>query len=280
MRGPNLDLKTAIIDRMAAQSPSGVWTPVDFLDLGSREAVDQALHRLAASKDIRRIARGLYDLPGTNKLTGKPTVANHRAVIDAIGRRDQARMVVDGITAANDLGLTDAVPARVVVFADARLRPIKLGNLTIEFKHAAPSRLYWAGRPAMRVVQALYWLRDLLAANRDRTMLLKRLTAILNDPEHGAAIRDDLREGLPALPEWMQPVVRELLARHDRQDDHAVHDGEHRDHGGGDRHGRAAAAADDDDGDGSDDRAATQNDDEDDKQHDRRAVRKRVRVRR
>ena len=42
-------------------------------------------------------------------------------------------MVVDGITAANDLGLTDAVPARAVVFTDARLKPIKLGNLTIKF---------------------------------------------------------------------------------------------------------------------------------------------------
>lgn len=279
MRGPNLDLKTAIIDRMAAQSPSGVWTPVDFLDLGPREAVDQALHRLAASKDIRRIARGLYDLPATNKLTGKPTVANHRAVIDAIGRRDQARIVVDGITAANDLGLTDAVPARVVVFADARLRPIKLGNLTIEFKHAAPSRLYWAGRPAMRVVQALYWLRDLLAANRDRSTLLNRLTAILNNPDHGAAIRDDLRDGLPALPEWMQAIVRELLAR---QDDYAEHDGEQRDHGGDDRHRRAAGDEDEhDDGDGSDHRAVIRNDDDDDdKQHDRRALHKRTRVRR
>src|SRR5258708_35332682 len=119
MRGPNLDLKTAIIDRMVAQSPSGVWTPVDFLDLGSREAVDQALHRVAASKDIRRIARGLYDLPQLNKLTGKPTVANYRAVIDAIGRRDQARMVVDGFTAAKYPGLTAAVPGRRGVFADA-----------------------------------------------------------------------------------------------------------------------------------------------------------------
>jgi hypothetical protein len=272
MRGPNLDLKTAIIDRMAAQSPSGAWTPVDFLDLGSREAVDQALHRLAASKDIRRIARGLYDLPGTNKLTGKPTVANHRAVIDAIGRRDQARMVVDGITAANDLGLTDAVPARVVVFADARLRPIKLGNPTIEFKHAAPSRLYWAGRPAMRVVQALYWLRDLLAANRDRSTLLNRLTGILNNPDHGAAIRDDLRDGLSALPEWMQAIVRELLAC---QDDYAKHGGEQRDHGGDDHH-------DEDERDDRDDgqhRTVKRNDNEDDKQHDR-AIRRRTRVRR
>lgn len=245
MRGPTLDLKAAIAARMVGRSPSGVWTPVDFLDLGPREAIDQALHRLTAAKDIRRIARGLYDLPRMNKLTGKPTVADYRAIIDALSRRDQARMLVDGITAANDLGLTDAVPARVVVFADARLRPIKLGNLTIEFKHAAPSRLYWAGRPAMRVVQALYWLRDLLAANRDRAMLLRRLTAILNDPDHGNAIGDDLRAGLSTLPEWMQEIVRELLDHDDQHDGDANRDGEHR----GDANNYAAAADDDGGGD-------------------------------
>lgn len=31
----------------------------------------------------------------------------------------------------------------------------------------APLRLYWAGSPAMRVVQALYWLNDALEDNRD-----------------------------------------------------------------------------------------------------------------
>jgi hypothetical protein len=34
-------------------------------------------------------------------------------------------MLVDGLTAANDLGLSDAVPAKVVVHTDARLRPAK-----------------------------------------------------------------------------------------------------------------------------------------------------------
>jgi hypothetical protein len=213
MRGLGLDLRTAILDRMSAQSSTGVWTPVDFLDLGSREAVDQALHRLTASKDLRRIVRGLYDKPGTNRLTGKPTYPDYQHVVDALARRDQVRMVVDGITAANDLGLTDAVPARAVVLTDARLKPIKLGNLTIKFQHAAPSRLHWAGHPAMRLVQALYWLRDLLPRDLDR--IRARLVSVLEDPAHGSAIRDDLRQGLPALPEWMQTIVRDLLRRTD-----------------------------------------------------------------
>jgi hypothetical protein len=32
-------------------------------------------------------------------------------VIEAMARRDQTRLLVDGITAANDIGLTDAVAA-------------------------------------------------------------------------------------------------------------------------------------------------------------------------
>lgn len=209
LRGPSLDVRSAIQDRIAATS-ARAWTPVDFLDLGPRAAIDKALQRLAIAGKIRRIVRGLYDTPRINKLTGRPTAPDTRAVIDAIARRDQARIIVDGLTAANDLGLTTAVPAHVTVFTDNRLRSIKLGNQMITFKQAAPSRLYWAGRPAMRIVQALYWLKDLLPSDRDRIMV--RLKRILSDPDSGSAIRDDLKDGLPAMPIWMQSLVRQLLA--------------------------------------------------------------------
>ncbi len=211
MRGPSLDLKTQIADRIAHQARPRVWTPVDFLDLGPRDAVDKALQRLARSGAVRRIDRGLYDRPKGNRLTGKLTVPDYRAVIDAIARRDQTRMLVDGMTAANDLGLSDAVPGRVVVHTDARLRPLRLGNLTITFRPTAPSKLFWAGRPAMRVVQALHWLRDAMSKTDDRNRILQRLRTILADPQHGAAMRADLADGLPTLPAWMQDLVRDLL---------------------------------------------------------------------
>jgi hypothetical protein len=210
MRGHALNLKSAILDRMS-KNDAEVWSAADFVDLGPRGAVDVALHRLVASGDVRRISRGLYDKPGINQLTGKPTYPDYRRVIDALSRRDRIRMVVDGITAANDLGLTDAVPARATVLTDARLRPIKLGNLTIKFQHATPSRLYWADHPAMRVVQALHWLRDMLPTNKNQ--IFKRLLAILRDPSHGKEIQNDLRSGLSTLPEWLQEIVRDLLKR-------------------------------------------------------------------
>src|SRR6266508_2016355 len=177
-RGQALDLRNQLQSRVATR-PYSVWTPVDFLDLGPRAAVDKALQRLARSGDIARIDRGLYFRPRKSALTGKPTHPDQKVVIDAITRRDQTRIVVDGLTAANDLGFTTAVPARVTVLTDARLRPVEMGKQRIVFQTVAPRRLYWAGRPAMRVVQALYWLRALLDSGD--AQLLRRLRAILAD---------------------------------------------------------------------------------------------------
>ena len=204
------DLRSKLLARVASQ-PDEVWTPADFADLGGRAAVDKTLQRLAAAGELRRIDRGLYDRPRKNSLTGRPTVPDYRAVIRAVTRRDQARAVVDGMTAANDLGLTTAVPARIEVLVDARLKPIKLGKQEIHFKFAAPSRLYWADRPAMRVVQALYWMQDMLSHDDERDRVGDVLRRLFADPKHGKAIRDDLRAGLSALPIWMQEFLRDLV---------------------------------------------------------------------
>ena len=213
------DLKMQIAGRIQA-SPDAVWTPVDFLDLGSREAVDKALQRLAFADQLRRLDRGLYDRPRHNRMTDKLSVPDYRRVIQAVARRDQAPMLVDGMTAANDLGLSDAVPGKIIVHTGARLRPIKLGKQTIAFRPTAPSKLFWAGRPAMRIVQALHWLRDALSDPNDRRRIVKRLRAIFTDPDQGHTIVADLTDGLPTLPAWMQDFLRPLLTDDDGDDDH------------------------------------------------------------
>jgi hypothetical protein len=202
------DLKSNISSLIDVAGSGHVWVPADFAQFGSRDAIDKALQRMVRSGELRRIDRGLYDRPTLSKLTKRPTTPDYRAIVEAIARRDQLRLLVDGMTAANDLGLTDAVPARVTVHTDARRRSIKLDNLTIEFKPTAPSRLYWAGRPAMRVVQALHWMKDMLASDRKR--ILGQLAKLLADPAHGAAIRQDLLAGFSVMPAWMQDVVRDL----------------------------------------------------------------------
>ncbi|WP_371125949.1 DUF6088 family protein [Bosea sp. (in: a-proteobacteria)] len=207
---PATDLRRRLMARIDA-TPAEVWTPSDFADLASRAAIDKTLQRLVAAGELRRIDRGLYDKPRKSNLTGKTVVPDYRAVIRAVTRRDQARVVVDGMTAANDLGLTTAVPARIEVLIDARLKPITLGKQVIHFKSAAPSRLYWAGRPGMRVVQALYWMQDMMSTEDDRRSVENQLRRLLTAPKHGKEIREDLRAGLSAMPIWMQDFLRPLL---------------------------------------------------------------------
>lgn len=203
-------LPTQILDRISAE-PAKVWTPGDFADAGSREAVDKALQRLAKSGELRRIERGLYDKPRLNKLTEKPSAPDYRSVIEAVARRDKARFVVDGMTAANTLGLTNAVPAKIEVLVDARLKPIELGNQKIVFKHAAPSRLYWAGRPGMYLVQALHWVHDAMQGETERSKVDRTIRKLLTDSDGGPKLTEDLRIGLSAMPIWMQDILRKPI---------------------------------------------------------------------
>ena len=202
-------------DRLRARvddAPRQVWTPTDFVDFGNRAAVDKALQRMVTSGQLRRIARGLYDKPSQNALTGKSTVPDYRAVIDAIARRDQVRWLIDGMTAANTLGLTNAVPAKIEVLVDARLKLVTLDNQKIAFKQAAPSRLYWAGRPGMYLVQALHWLHDVMSNDAEREPVRKTVRRMLADKEAGPALLDDLKGGLSAMPIWMQAILRGPLS--------------------------------------------------------------------
>jgi len=175
-----------------------------WISVRTRSAVDKALQRLALSGDLRRIDRGICDVPRVNALTGQPSTPNYSSIIGAVTRREKARFLPDGMTAANQLGLTDAVPAKITVHTDARLRPIQLHRLVIDFKLTAPSRLYWAGRPAMRIVQALHWLHDMLPADGDS--ILKKIRKILEDPKQGKSLARPTARARCPLPMRFFPL--------------------------------------------------------------------------
>ena len=205
------DLKSRIFKRIDTGAARGVWTAADFLDLATRDAVDKTLQRLVAGGQLRRIDRGLYDRPSFNGLTKASNAPDPRQVIEAIARRDQIRVLVDGMTAANDLGLTNAVPAKIVVHTDSRLKTVRLGNLDITFRTAAASKLYWAGRPAMRVIQALHWLRDTMGDVNEDRKLRRKLSHLLWSDRGGDRLRADLQDGMSTLPAWMQDYLKPIL---------------------------------------------------------------------
>ena len=56
-------IDSKILIRIYGRRKGCVVIPGDFLDLGSRQAVDLALHRMAKKGMLRRLTRGLYDYP-------------------------------------------------------------------------------------------------------------------------------------------------------------------------------------------------------------------------
>src|SRR5947207_2227305 len=60
----------AMLVRIKARGNGWVFSPTDFIDLGSRDAVDKALSRMAATGTIRRVVRGLYDVPRQHPVVG------------------------------------------------------------------------------------------------------------------------------------------------------------------------------------------------------------------
>lgn len=204
-------LKEPLLQRIN-QGPHKVWMPIDFYDIGNRSIIDKTLQRLTHNHELRRIDRGFYDRPKINRLTGQKEAPDYHAIIDAVARRDQVRILLDGMSCANDLGLTNAVPGQVTILTDGRLRPITIGNLTIHFKLTAPSKLYWAGRPAMRIIQSLYWLGDVFKKD-DTTQkdIFKKLHTLLTNSIKSNEICADLKAGLHTLPTWMQDYLKELL---------------------------------------------------------------------
>lgn len=192
-----------IMEKVSAQG-SGKWvcTPKDFLDLGSRVAVDQALHRLVKADRLRRVGHGLYDRPWFSEVLKRPAPVDLDAAVAALARRDGARIIPDGLTAANRLGLTNAVPAKASYVTDGHSRILKIDGRTVRFRHAGPRVMQWAGKPSAPVVQALRWLGPDAAKDAQVVSTLRRLL-----PDH---VKRDLFENSRDLPGWAMPLARSI----------------------------------------------------------------------
>jgi len=163
-----------------------VVTPKDFLDLASRDAVDQALTRLVKRRSLLRIGRGLYHLPRVNKQLGIDVPPDLDVVAQAIGRQTGSRIAPSHAVVANSVGLTTQVPAKPVYLTDGRTRKVRVGNHTILFKHVAGKRLLDGNQASSLVIQAI------LANGRDtlRKQDIDTLRQRLTLPQRRRLLRD------------------------------------------------------------------------------------------
>lgn len=203
---------TTIHDRLERRLRRGgrgkVFTPKDFLDIGSREAVDQTLSRLVKAGTIQRIGRGLYFYPRMNRRLGLVIPPDVDAVADAVARQTGSRIVPSGATAANRLGLSPQVPGRFVYLTDGRSRTVRVGKTVLTFRHVTPKELPAGHRDSATVVQALHHLgRDAVDA-----AVVTRLRQALPEASLGR-LRHDARY----TTDWIADVVRRVVDDTDKE---------------------------------------------------------------
>lgn len=194
-----MSISDQVARRIRRWKKGAVFTPKDFLDLGGRAAVDQALSRLADRSGIRRLARGLYDVPRVSPKLGRLS-PDPDLVALALARASGGKLQVAGAQAANALGLSTQVPAKTEYLTSGPTREVTLGKRVVTLRHASPKVLVAPGSKAGTVVQALRYLGPDGAAQA-----ADRLAPKLDDAD-----RRVLGRAAPNAPGWMRPVLSRL----------------------------------------------------------------------
>lgn len=151
-------MRDQVVARIERLGEGKAFSAKDFLDIASRGTIDMALGSLARSGTIRRIRRGLYDMPRVNPRLGGKLSPDIDEAAQAIARRQRWKIVPEGAWAANLLGLSTQVPAKIIYLTDGPNNEVLIGRRSIHFKHARPKAMAGLEGKFALVVQALRYL--------------------------------------------------------------------------------------------------------------------------
>lgn len=189
-----------VVSRIYGKKRGWVFTPIHFLDLGNRAAIDQALGRLAKSGTIRRLARGLYDYPKKHPDFGD-LPPNYERIAQALAGRDNLKIQPSGAYAANLLGLTEQVPAKIVFLTDGPNRKVQIGKRKIVLKRTTPKNMATAGQISGLVIQALRYLKR----NYVDSVVIEKLKDRLSEKNKKQLMKD-----VRYAPAWIGDIFRQL----------------------------------------------------------------------
>lgn len=142
----------------ASKFPDGsLLAAKQFLALGNRAAVDQALRRLFARGKLVKITRGRYALPITSRFGIRPPAPE--VVIAQLNQEGAQQLVSSGAAAANALGLTTQMPVQQTFLARTRSQKrYVFGKQQVTIRPAAACNFLLPDRPAGQAIRALIWL--------------------------------------------------------------------------------------------------------------------------
>lgn len=199
-------IRNKILARVRGTGKGYAFSSKDFLDLGNRNLIDQSLSRLCKQNYIRRVITGIYDIPRKDDELGGTMSPDIHQVAKAIARKNGLRIQPSGAGAANLLGLSTQVPAKVLYFTTGKSRIIKIGNRTLIFKRVEPRELNPGSEIGILVTQALRFLGKEQSNER-----------IINYPKHKLASSDrkKLLKDARYMEDWIWEAVRQIAVENE-----------------------------------------------------------------
>lgn len=195
------DYLNQIEKRITSASDGMVFITSDFLDIADTQAVNKALSRLTEEKKLRRVIRGVYDVPRFSTLLDEYTTPHIEAVAKAIARNFGWTIVPCGDTALNLLGLSPQVPTVWLYISDGPYREYVIGKRKLQFKHTANKDITGTSYKSALVVQAL----KALGKDRINSQIVNQLAIILSDPEKGN-LSSETKYGTA----WIHEIAKQL----------------------------------------------------------------------
>lgn len=187
----------------AKGSPEGwVMSPKEFLHMGSRTAVDQALSRLARDGHLIRIDRGTYVAPVICRTGTRPPLVEK--VVESIATLTGELIAPDGTASARSFGLVERGPDASGYVTSGRSRILSLGNGEVLLQHAPTWMLALGRGRAGAAVRALAWLGSEAVDGA-----LTKIRGSLSSSEWLTLVACRA-----VLPSWMARAVGELKAHH------------------------------------------------------------------
>jgi hypothetical protein len=191
-------LSAQILEAAGRRPEGSLLAAKEFLALGTRDAVDQALRRLASRGQLVKITRGRYALPVRSRFGTRPPAPE--LVMAHLKAELGEELVSSGVAAANALGLTTQMPVQQTYLSRSRSRKrYRFGKQEISLRQAPRWQFLLADRPAGQAIRALAWLGPDQAG-----AALPKLRKVLSVEEWNAllAVRAE-------LPLWMVELLNE-----------------------------------------------------------------------
>ena len=195
------NIATRILSRIHSIGRGKVFTPKDFLDLGSHETVRQTLSRLAKEEKIRRLLRGVYEYPAFSRLLNAPASPDPDAIAQAIARTHGWTLIPSGETALNILGLSTQVAAQWEYFSDGPSKKFSWQGGTLILKHRTNKETSKLSPKTALVVQALKTLGE---TNVDKSVLAI-LRGKMDSTERNRAVRE-----ARYVTSWIYEIIKKL----------------------------------------------------------------------